>query len=273
MNLPRLLGKAIAFLRKDLIAAASYRLAFLGQIAGIVFSALTLYFLSRLFEGATIPALARYGGDYFAFVLVGVAFAGYLHFALTSFSGAVRNAQVMGTLEALLITQTGIPTIILFSSLYAFFMTTLRILLYLVVGTLLLGMSLGKANAPMALVTLVLTVVTFSSLGILSASFIMVLKKGSPVNWIFNSLSWLLGGVFYPVDVLPPWAQRLAALLPITYALEAMRMAVLKGHTASQLAPTLLPLAVFAVLLLPVSLLAFSWAVRYAKTQGSLTQY
>lgn len=106
-----------------------------------------------------------------------------------------------------------------------------------------------------------------------SATFILVFKRGSPVAWLFASLSWLLGGVLYPVAVLPDWLRVPAALLPITHAIEGMRPAVLQAAAWSALGPSLLPLALFALGLLPLSLVGFHYAARWARIAGTRAQY
>jgi ABC-2 type transport system permease protein len=83
----------------------------------------------------------------------------------------------------------------------------------------------------------------------------------------------LLGGVLYPVTVLPGWLQPVSYLIPLTYSLRAMRRAILTGDSLSALSPDLLALSLFAAVLLPVSFLAFRYAVKRAKIEGSLTQY
>lgn len=269
----RPLRKPWAFLYKDLVSAASYKLAFASQILGIFFSVITFFFMSRLFGSAVSPYLEPYGGNYFSFVLVGIALASYLQASLNSFSASIRDAQIFGTLEAVLVTQTEIPTIVVCSSLYSFFMTSLRVLVFLLFGVFMCGMDIGAANLASVLAILLLTIIAFSSLGILSASFVMVLKMGNPLNWIFSNLSWVLGGVLYPVTVLPWWLQKVAYLLPITYALDGMRLALFKGYPLSRLLPSVLPLLAFAVVMLPASVWAFQYAVKRAKRDGSLTHY
>jgi ABC-2 type transport system permease protein len=267
------LKKPLAFIYKDFISAASYRFSFVSQWFGIFFAALTFFFLSKLFGSAVLPYVEPYGGDYFSFVIIGIAFASYLQVSLNSFSRCIREAQVLGTLETLLVTQTEISTIIISSSLYSFILTSVRVLVYLLLGVLLFGLRIGDGNFLGALVILLLTIVSFSGLGIISASFIMVLKRGDPLTWLFSNASWLLGGVFYPVTVLPHWLQKVSYLLPITYSLEGMRLALLKGYTLKALLPNILPLLAFIVVVLPTSLLVFNYAVRRAKIDGSLIHY
>ncbi len=267
------LKKPFAFIYKDFIHSANYKFAFLAQWFGIFFASLTFFFLSKLFGSAVTPYLKPYGGDYFSFVLIGIAFASYLRVSLGSFSRCISEAQVLGTLEALLVTQTRIPTIIISSSLYSFLITSVRVIVFLLLGALFFGLRITDANYIGALVILLLTIISFSSLGIVSASFIMVLKKGDPLTWVFSNVSWLLGGVFYPVAVLPGWLQKISYLLPITYALEGMRLALLKGYTMAGLMPSIIPLLVFSIVMLPISLSMFKFAVKKAKMDGSLIQY
>ena len=264
---------AHAFLKRDISTELSYRFSFVLQFFGILFSVGVFFFISELLGEAAAPYLDQYGGDYFSFVLIGIAFSGYFGVGLSSFSSSIRRAQTTGTLEAMLTTPTSLSAIILSSSLWDYLLTTLRVFVYLFIGVALLGVDLQHGNYLAALIILVLTVITFSSLGIIAASFIMVLKRGDPITWVVSALSTLLGGVYYPIEILPDWMQFLARLIPVTYALEAMRLALLQGASFSTLFPDIMALIVFSIILLPMSLFSFRYAVKRAKVDGSLTHY
>ncbi|KUK94384.1 MAG: ABC-2 type transporter [Methanothrix harundinacea] len=162
--------------------------------------------------------------------------------------------------------------LITLSTLWNFIFASFRVLLYLMIGVLL-GVSLAGANVLGALIILGLTIVCFSSIGILSASFIMIFKRGDPINMLFMSTSELFGGVFFPITVLPTWLQTVSHLLPMTYSLNGMRHALLQGYSLRELAPDVGTLVLFSALLLPASLLAFRYAVRKAKMEGTLVHY
>jgi ABC-2 type transport system permease protein len=264
---------AQAFLKRDFANAISYRTDFALQFLGIFLSVATFYFLSQLFGSAVAPQLEAYGGDYFAFVLIGIAFSGYMGFSLSSFAQSIREGQVMGTLEVMLISPTRLSTILISSSLWSCLMTTLRVLLYLLIGVLVFGASLGKANVLTALVVLTLSITSFSGIGILSAALVLLLKKGDPVAWIFGGVSSLLAGVYYPISVLPAWLEPLSRFLPLTYALDGMRLALLRGYSLYQIRLDLLVLLAFTLVLTPLALFIFRQALRRAKMEGSLAQY
>jgi ABC-2 type transport system permease protein len=269
----QLVRKPLLFLWRDFRMQMSYRLSFLLQFFGMLFSSASFYFVSQLLGVGAAQYMSGYGGDYFSFVLIGIAFVGYQGVALHAFSGVVRSAQSAGTLEAMLVTPTRLSTILFSSSLWNFVFTSFRVLLYILLGMFVFGADLRNANVLAGLVVLCLTIVTLGGIGILSACFIMVFKRGNPVDFLFSSLSALLGGVYYPVEVLPDWLQILARFFPLTYSLEAMRRALLTGESLADLWREVAVLAAFSVLLLPLSLIAFRYAVRQAKRDGSLTQF
>lgn len=267
------LTKIFAFVKRDFLNEVSYRISFLLQIFGIFINVSVFFFLSKLLGSAQMPQLAEYSGNYFAFVLIGIAFTNYMGVALNALSSSIREGQIMGTLEALLVTQTEIPTIIISSSVYGFLFTTLRVIIFIVIGVLVYGLDLSRANYAGAVIILLISIIAFSSFGILSASFVMVLKKGDPVAGLFNSISWLLGGVYYPVSILPSWLKPFSYFLPITYSLEGMRLALIKGASFYNLLPSILSLLLFTAILMPVSIYSFQYAIRLAKRDGSLTHY
>jgi ABC-2 type transport system permease protein len=272
-SLKQFLRVAVAALRRDIQSEISYRFSFFLQFVNIFFSVAVFYFVAQLLGEGINPYLEPYGGDYFSFVLIGIAFGSYFSVGLSSFSNSLRSAQMTGTLEAMLSTPTRISTIILSSSQWNYILTTLRVVVYLLIGALFLDVHLGNANYLAVLAILVLTVISFSSLGIIAAGFIMVLKRGDPVTWIFGTISSLLGGVYYPVTVMPEWMQILANWIPITYALRAMRLALLQGASFIELRTDIFALGIFCLVLLPLSLIIFAFAVRVARSDGSLTHY
>ncbi len=262
-----------AFLVRDFYSETSYRVSFLLGLGGILFRVLIFYFLAQLINPSAAPLLGAYGGDYFAFVLIGIALGGYFSTGLTGFAAALRQAQTTGTLEAMMMTPTAVPLLIVGSSLWSYTYTTFRVLVYLLIGVLLLDLNLAQANVLGALLSLLLGIIAFASIGIMAASVIMVIKRGDPITALLSNLANLVGGVYYPIEILPAWLQWLAQLLPITYALRAMRLALLSGAGWGELAPDLLALLLFCLLLFPLSLLLFHYAVEQARADGSLTHY
>jgi len=262
-----------AFLRRDIINEVSYKLSFFLQLFGIFPVVLMFFFLSRLVGSAISGPLQPYGGSYFPFVLIGIAVQNYLTLSLSRFSGSLRESQLSGTLEAVLATPVCLPSFLMGSTAYNFVFNALRIFIYLAVGSLLFDVHFNWARLPAVLGVICLTIAAFSSLGIFSAGFIMLFKRGDPINWGFNVISWLLGGVYYPVSVLPLWLQKIASIIPMTHSLEALRWILLTDRGLSCISDHLLVLGLWGVIGLPASLFCFRAALNRARVQGTLGHY
>ena len=143
------------------------------------------------------------GSNYFAFALVGFAFFDYLSVSLTAFDSSIEEARQNRTLEALLVTQTPLPVILAGSAVYPFTALALRTCVYLAWGALLFGFTPRAANWPGAIAILLASVLAFAGLGIISASYAILFKRGNPAKWLVLGISGLVGGMMYPVSVLP----------------------------------------------------------------------
>ena len=274
----RLLSKMWAFFYRDFLNEVSYRLSFLLQVGGSFLFVTTWFFVARFVARAFDAPEDLPGVSYFAFVLVGFAFYQYLSATLNSFSAKIRREQLTGTLEAMLVTPTPASLVILGSTVWDFLMTTFRVAVVLATGSLLawgFGESVGlhAEGIPAFLLLLVLTVISFSGIGILSAAFTIWLKRGDPINYLITAGSGLLGGVFFQVEVLPGWLQNIAEFLPITHSLRGIRRALLAGAGIGEVAGSLQALTLFGLVLVPLGLGAFALALRRARVEGSLVQY
>lgn len=273
-----LASKLWAFFCRDLQHEVSYRVNFLFQFSGSFFFVTTWFFISRSLAAAFQPPDELPGVSYFAFVLVGFAFFQYLQSTLNSFSSKIRQEQLTGTLEAMLVTPTPAALVILGSALWDYLMTTFRVGVVLLLGAGLargFGEQVGfqVSGLPAFFVLLALTITAFAGIGILSAAFTVWLKRGDPVNYLISALSALLGGVFFRVEALPGWLQYISRLLPITHALEAIRKALLGGAGLAEVAGEMQILLLFSVVLIPLGLVAFVFSLRQARVAGTLVQY
>lgn len=267
------LRKLALLFRRDLAVARSYRVAFLIEIFQALFGAASFYFLSQFVQSPTLQKSLPPGTTYFSFALMGLAFFDYLSIGLITFDESLQEARQNGTLENLLVTQTSLTVILAGSGLYPFVLMSLRTGIYIAWGAILFGFPLKGANWPGAVLVLAASVLAFSGLGILSASYLLVFKRGNPVNWAVLGLSTVVGGMMYPISVLPVWLQYVARLTPVTYSLEGMRAAILGHASVRELLPSIGALLLFAAVLLPVSFAVFSWALRRTKITGTLTHF
>ncbi|MGC2889936.1 MAG: ABC transporter permease, partial [Candidatus Acidiferrum sp.] len=127
-----------------------------------------------------------------------------------------------------------------------------------------------EANWLAVAAVLIATLLAFSGLGILSASYLVLFKRGNPAKWLFLGISSVTGGMLFPISILPDWLQLVARLNPVTYALNAIRAALLSGAGFHAVWRPLLVLLLLSAVLLPLSMAVFAWALRRTKTTGTL---
>jgi len=258
------------FFWRDLTIARTYRTVFVVEAVEALFGAATFYYVARFVDS---PALrqALQGGSYFAYSLIGFVFLDYLNAALDTFDRSLQEARDSGTLEHLLVTQTSLPIFMAGSALYPFVAATLRIVVYFLWSAVLFHFPLRSANWASVFAVLIASLLAFSGLGILSASYLLVFKRGNPAKWFILGITSIIGGSLFPVSILPDWLQITARFNPVTYALDATRAALLTGANLVVLWHPMAMLLLFAAVLLPLSMSAFAWAVRRTKATGTLT--
>jgi ABC-2 type transport system permease protein len=111
------------------------------------------------------------------------------------------------------------------------------------------------------------------ALGIAAATLQVVFQKGSALLWLLGSGVWFLSGTMFPIQSLPRPLELLARAVPLTYAIDGMRRALLQGQSLVAMAPTLAALAGFGLVLLPLALACLSLSLRRARQDGTLSFY
>lgn len=271
MNLRLTLRKVAAFFYRDFAIARGYRGALVLETIEALFGVATYYYLSRFVQTPELERALPAGNTYFAFALVGFAFFDYLSVSMTTFDTSLEEAHQNRTLEALLVSQTPLPVILAGSAVYPFAALALRTCVYFAWGGLLFGFLPQSANWLGALAILLASILAFAGLGVLSASYQILFKRGNPAKWIVLGVSGLVSGMMYPVSILPRPLQIFAHLIPVTYSLEGMRAALLAGAGWGEIWHSLAALIIFAAILLPFSFTVFAWAIRRTKITGTLT--
>jgi ABC-2 type transport system permease protein len=259
-----------AFLRRDWRIWSSYKLAVLLQVVSVLAVILLTYFVGSAL-GSRSTGSGGHGPDYVAFVLAGIAFTDVFLSTLNALPQAIRDSQLNGTLEPMLITPIPAFALMAASAGFRTVQSLMRLIIYLVVATLALGYW-HQANPITTLLVFVPGCLTFVLLGLIAGSFVLVFKQGDPIVLGYVGLSGLLGGTVFPTSVLPAWAQPLTSLLPLSHALTGIRLG-LAGALPSAVLLQASVLGVFSLGLVPVAMASLHWALARAKQEGSLVQY
>jgi ABC-2 type transport system permease protein len=107
-------------------------------------------------------------------------------------------------------------------------------------------------------------------MGVAVAAFTVVFKQTTALLTLATTAIALIGGVYFPVQLLPGALEFLANLLPFTWGLDVLRGSLLSGESD---VGRLGLLVGFDAAALPCALLLFNVGLRRAKRAGSLAQY
>ena len=151
-----------------------------------------------------------------------------------------------GSLERLLLAPVRLPALLAGKMLGGMTFGVTVTLAVLIIVLIVFGAS--GLNWLLLALALLLSAAAFSALGaFVSVAVKEVFEAQTLANFIRFPMMFL-GGVFVPVASLPPGLQVVARALPLTYAVEALRLTMTGGSLADAVLD-LLALAAFAVIL------------------------
>ena len=231
-----LLRKAIAFIRRDFQIESSYKMNFVMNVIDSMMILIFFYFLNELvaqrrkpLPGALWRQFSRLQRDWAGLRAV---FPAHAPDVLGIYSGGAAKRLPGSYAEQSDGRLDDCPDVIPLRLI----IWSRATLLILVTGALVMGVDLSHMNLPATMLVLLFSILTFVAFGVLSAATILWLKKGDPLAWILGGLGTMLGGAYFPVDVLPQWLRQISFLIPITYSLDALRLTMLKGYSLEMVA-------------------------------------
>ncbi|MGH7508121.1 MAG: ABC transporter permease [Gemmatimonadales bacterium] len=264
--------KTAAFLRMDILTAASYRLQMLLSLAGLLATAVPLYFIARALQPMMAGPIRGEGDDFFAFVLVGMVAFQFMMAAIFALPTTLANGIRTGTLEALFVTPVRMTTLLQGMMAYNVLWAGAKSVVLLAVGWALGVRFAGGQLLPTALI-ISLIVLAYAPFGILGGALIVVYRTTGPVLRGVLAVSTLLGGVYFPTKVVPSWLSAVSTVTPLTYGLRALRRTLLEGVPLSAVADDLAILAAFILVLWVTAVAVWQVALRHARMAGTLAQY
>lgn len=141
----------------------------------------------------------------------------------------------------------------------------------LVVTVAIFDIDMSQANLLGGTVMLMAGCLSFVGVGIMGSVLPLLFpERGAQMTHVIIALLLLVSGVYYPVEVLPGYLQKLAVVSPATYVLHGSRLALLEGTPTLELWPDIWPTLIMGFVAIPLGLWVFGLAERYAKRTGKL---
>jgi ABC-2 type transport system permease protein len=265
--------KVPAFMRRDWLVMLSYRMAFAGDLFYIAIQAVMFGFVAELVDPSKLPTYGGVEASYFDFVMIGVIITTVCTVLLQRVAMAVRQEQMIGTLEALLVTPTSPTTVQVGSVAFDLVFVPVRMALLLSVVAVTLGLGYDASGALPSLVLLAALVPFVWGLGLITAAAIVTFRHGAGPLGVIMSVLGLASGAFFPLALLPAWLQTLAEANPVAIAMEGTREALIGGAGWSAVGSELFVVVALSAAALVAGVAAFRAALAREHRRGTLGLY
>ena len=255
-------------MRRDAILFASYRTQLVSQILGPLFTITLFYYISHLLTAKTIHS----PGGYFGFVIVGLVIVQILTLSLGIMPVAVRQELVSGTIERFLVSAHGPVNGIVGTMLFPLINAMATGVLMLGLATLIFGLPLA-ATAVLAIPVSLLGMLAFVPFAFILVALVMAFKQVTSVTQFIIAGLAIVGGLYFPIAVLPGWIRWASEVQPLTPATDLLRHLLVNTPLEHSAIVDLLKLAGFVALLLPAGFALLRVAIRYGQRTGTIAEY
>lgn len=267
------LFKLSAFMRRDFLVAWSYKGRFFGDWLNMGFQIVLFYLLGRMINPSSLPSYGGHQATYLEFVSIGIALGVFVQLALGRVSAALRQEQMIGTLEALLLTPTAPATIQIGSVVYDLIYIPIRTMAFLSIVAVLFGLHFHAGGIAPAIVILFAFIPFVWGLGVIAAAATLTFKRGGGgIGFAMAGLA-IASGAYFPLTLFPHWVATIASYNPMATAIASIRETII--GTAGWNVFGLQQILLFPVSLamLAVGVAAFKLAMRREQQRGTLAMY
>lgn len=211
-------------IKKDLKIALSYRLQFFFSFFSIFLSVAFISIFSRLVDSSDNELLNSYNGGYFVFLFFGFITAEITILLLNTMPNKVRQYQLTGIFEELIMSGQKEINIILYSMGYPVIQLILRILIYLLCFVFISqDLSIISNFSYIGFIAFLLFSISLIGISFISVALTIVYKSPNIINRGYLMLSSVLSGVAFPVEILPKSIVFFGDFLPTTHFLKIFR--------------------------------------------------
>jgi ABC-2 type transport system permease protein len=212
--------------------------------------------------------------QYIGLVILGGAMMSFWLNVLWSMAGQLHWERQSGNLELYLMAPASMLWILAGMALGGMVATTLRAVVILALGSLIFGVTYQVTSVPLLLLAFILALIALYGLGSMLASLYLLYNREV---WAMQELVQepvsLLTGAYMPVRALGSVVGGIAALIPLTLGLDAVRQIVFP-HLLPALLSVDWEIGILAVLVV-VFCAGAAWSLTYierlAKIQGKLS--
>lgn len=150
--------------------------------------------------------------------------------SLFSSSSSVSFDRINGTFEPMLGSGTRIIHVLAGRSLWSTFIGLLNALIVFAIAEIMFGTGLEVLNPILFFLTLLITMLSLSSVGLLISTLFVLTRKGGTISSVLEYPLYVMSGALVPISMLPGWMHSFSLALPPTWGVDALRYSALQGY-------------------------------------------
>jgi ABC-2 type transport system permease protein len=227
-----------------------------------------------LVGGITSPNFGKLAGtdQFIPFILIGAVISTYLFSSLYGMGGSIRMESYWGTLEYILGSPARKISILMGKALSESISSTLFVMTQVLICVFGFGLKLTVGKILPILLVMLLLVAGLYGMAIALAGVTLQIKESRSLVHTIEYLFYLFSPIRYPVGVHPVIAM-VSVVIPLTYALVAIRGVWLLNLSVSALWRNVLILAVLDVVFISAGYAIFYFMEKKVRKSGAVSQY
>ncbi len=194
--------------------------------------------------------------NYFQFMAPGIIAMVVVMAVMIGLAASISREKELGTLDGILVAPISRLCIILGKALSQTTRGLLQGSIVLLLSIFLFGVKI-YGSIPLVALLLFLGVFSFIGLGILISAIAAEQETAMMIMMTLTFPMIFLSGVFFPIEQMPGFMQIISRILPLTYAIEALRKVIILGAGISSLGKELTILITFGTITLAIAVPAF----------------
>jgi ABC-2 type transport system permease protein len=190
-------------------------------------------------------------------------------FAICSIPGDEKHS---GTLQLVMNTPTKVHTVIIGQSLFHILAGVVTVTISLIFASVVFGVDFAQVDM-LALVSVIMaTIFAMTGFGLMLSSIGIYMRSSTLLASFFLYVGLLFCGVNFPISQLPTILQPVSYVLPMTYGVQGLKMAV-NGSSVFSIAPQLSMTILLGSLMIIMGLLMFRKFEGLARFKGSTEMF
>ncbi len=201
------------------------------------------------------------GGSSFDFVAPGIIAMNVMMSGLSALGAALARERESGTLDGILMSPISRTSIILGKTVSHTIRNLFQGGITIAIAVLIFGVTI-RGNPLLIVFILILGTISFLGLGIIATAIAKEQESAQLILGLLQFPMMFLSGVLFPIEQMPPILQTVSKVLPLTYAVEALRKVMILGVGFEAIILPITILVILGVVTMTIGVPLFERAVK-----------